>query len=298
MDVRPGRDAPAGEVQQPNPGGAMPPAQHRKVAMTQPNPGPATAAPDPNPTPQAPATGPAAPTTTTTPPAPPGFQPATGQPDTAAAGEQTPAAAADDPAGQLGDAGKKALDAEREARKAAVKAQQEQAKQLAELEKQLKALQPAAELFAQFRKAAVPEAEQTDMERLQKELADVRDETKAERLARWRLEVATDKGLTREQAAELHGTTLEELTAHADRLLKLFPPAPATPPPVPTTEPPNGQQAAPNGQPAPAAGPKPDPSQGARGPVDINAQIQDALAKGDIRTSIALRRQLAAQQTK
>lgn len=281
----------------------MPPAL-RKVAMTQPNPGPAPAAPDPNQNPtQDPATGPAT-QPTATPPAPPGFQPASGDP--APDGEGNPTQPADQPADQLGEGGKKALAAEREARKAAEKATAEQAaahtKQLADLQKQLKELQPAAELFAQFRKAAVPEADKTDLERLQEELTQVQNETKAERQARWRLEIATDKGLTREQAEELRGETHEELSAHADRLLKLFPKASPPPPPPPpaetdaATEPAsNGQQ--PAAQPEPTtAGPKPDPSQGARGPVDIHAQIQDAMAKGDIRTSIALKQQLAAQQ--
>lgn len=265
--------------------------------MTQPNPGSAPAAPDQNQNsaPAAPATGPApAPT-------PPGFEPANGDSTNGEGNLAQPAAPADgQPADQLGAGGMKALAAEREARKAAEKAAAEQAeahnRQLAEMQAQLKALQPAAELFAQFRKVAVPAEEKTDTERLRDELAQVRDETKAERQARWRLEVATDKGLTREQAAELRGETEQELAAHADRLLALFPKAAPPPPPA---EPPATEPAAGNGQqptPPTTAGPKPDPSQGARGPVDIHAQIQDALAKGDIRTSIQLKQQLAAQQ--
>jgi len=272
--------------------------------MTQPNPGDggnaAPTNPTPtNPAPQNPATGPAAQPTfvqPTLPPGQPAAEPATGAADPVAGGQDGSAGDAD----QLGEGGKKALAAERARAKAAEKAAAEQTeahnRQLADLKKQLDALQPAAELFAQFRKVAVPDAEKTDVERLQEELAQVRQETQTERQARWRLEIATDKGLTKDQAAELRGDTQQELAAHADRLLKLFPKAPPPPPPDPTAEPANAQQPAPNGQPAPAAGPKPDPSQGARGPVDIHAQIQDALAKGDTRTSIALKQQLAAQQ--
>lgn len=277
--------------------------------MTQPNPGPAPAAPEPNQNmPQDPATGPAM-QQTTTPPTPPGFQPATGDP-AAAGGEddhaqQLLAAAVADGEGdpnQLGEAGKRAIAAERERAKKAEAATKEQQKQLASLQEQLKALQPAAELFAQFRKVAVPEEEKTDTERLQEELAKLRDETATERRQRWLLEIIQDKGLTREDAEWLRGDTKEELEASADKLAARLaavkppePPAPATPPEE--TEPAtNGQQ--PTGQSEPAAtGPKPDPSQGARGPVDIHAQIQDALSKGDIRTSIALKQQLAAQQS-
>jgi hypothetical protein len=202
----------------------------------------------------------------------PSGQPATGQP------EPEPKLA-DEP---LGEGGKKALAAERERRK-------ETEQQMADLKKQLEALQPAAEIFAQIRKAAVPEEEKSDTERLQEEMAQLRLTAETERMERFRAEVAAEKGLTREQAARLVGKTREDLAADAEALLALFPKAPAVAP-----EP---AEPAPNGQPAPPASqvPKPDPSQGARGPVDINAQIQEALAKGDIKTHIALERQRAAQ---
>lgn len=203
------------------------------------------------------------------------------------------AAVQDNPKGdedQLGDAGKRALDAERAARK-------KTEKQVADLEQQLAALKPAADIFAQLRQAAVPDAEKTDTERLQEQIAKLQEESQAERVQRWRLEIGAEKGLTREQAAELRGSTQEELVAHADRLLKLFPQAPPPPPadPPPAEPAPNGQQAT---QPPTAApnGPRPDPSQGARAPVDINTQSQDALAKGDIKTHIALEMQRAAAQ--
>lgn len=284
----------------------MPPAQHRKVAMTQPNPGDGNAAPQNDPTPAAPATGPAP--APTAPPTPPGFQPAGG--DTAAeddAAQQLLAAAVQadqqnqgDP-NQLGDAGKRALAAERARAKAAEDAQKAQAKQLADLTKQLSDLKPAADIFAQLRKAAVPEEEKTDAEKLREELEQVRRETATERRQRWLLEIVQDHNLSREDAEWLRGDTREELEASAQKLAaRLAATQPAPQPPVPE----NGQQQPADGQqpqatqpaPTPAAnGPVPDPTQGARGPVDINAQIQDALANGDIKTSIALKRHLAAQ---
>lgn len=259
----------------------MPP-HHRKVAMTQPNPsGDSTPVPQPtNPQPTAPASGPTAPTT---PPAP---TPASPESEDAAAERLLAAAINGDDTSQpdgLGEAGKRAIAAERERAKKAEK-------QLAELAKQLEALKPAADIFAQLRKAAVPEEEKTDTERLQEELAELRRTAETERLERFRVEVAAEKGLTREQAARLTGTTREELSADADALLELFPRAPE---PAPAATP--APETAPTPPPQAANGPKPDPTQGARGPVDLNAQIQDALAKGDIKTSIALKRQVAAQ---
>lgn len=270
--------------------------------MTQPNPGDgSSAAPTNQNPPQDPANGPATQPTPTPPPTPPGFVPATGT-DTMAEDDQAQqllaTAVAQDqqgtaqPGGELGDAGKRAIAAEREARKAAEK-------QIADLTKQMEALKPAADIFAQLRKAAVPEEEKSDTERLQEELAKLREETQTERVQRWRLEIATEKGLTPQQAGRLQGKTRDELAADADALLALFPQATArtsapqpngdaAPAPEPTSEP-AAQQPAPNG-------PRPDPSQGARGPVDLNAQIQDALAKGDVKTSIALKQQMRLQQ--
>jgi hypothetical protein len=92
----------------------------------------------------------------------------------------------------------------------------------------------------------------------------------AERDARWRAEVAAEKGLSTQQAARLRGATREELVADADELVALFPTAPAGP-----------------------RNPAPDPSQGARGGQpgpDLQAQIAAAKARGDIKTAIALER--------
>lgn len=268
--------------------------------MTQPNPGPAPAAPEPNqnPTPATPAAG-AAPEPQ---PTIPGLTPEGG---TAAEDDRAQqlladavAAGAQGDPGQLGDAGKKALAAERARAKAAEEAAKADRAKLADLEKQLKALQPAADIFAQIRKAAVPEGEKTDTEKLADRLAEMEKTAGDERLARLRLEVIGDKGLTKAHAKWLAGETYEELAASADELLALFPqPAPA-PTAVPNGQPAdqggNGQQPAAT-PPTPAA-PRPDPTQGARGQgIDLNAQIQDALAKGDVKTSIALKQQLAAQ---
>lgn len=241
--------------------------------MTQPNP-----PTDPQPT--VPAPGPTDPNAPTAP------SPAGPEPEDAAAERLLAAAVQGDGSDQpdgLGEAGKRAIAAERDRAKKAEK-------QLSELAKQLEALKPAADIFAQLRKAAVPEAEKTDTERLQEELAQLRQTAETERLERYRVEVAAETGLTREQAARLVGTTREELAADAAALLALFPKAPESSPPTP------GPPQAPTAAPVPN-GPKPDPTQGARGPVDLHAQIKDALAKGDIKTSIALRRQLAAQRT-
>lgn len=202
-------------------------------------------------------------------------------------------------AGQLGDAGKRALARERERAKAAEEAQKATRAQMDELTKQLDALKPAAELFAQFRKVAVPEEEKTDTERLQEQIAQLQKETTEERKQRWLLEVIRDEELTPEWAEWLRGDSKEELQQSAQKLKSLMPqPQPAPPPSTAEATPTQGQQE-PAAEPAPAPnGPKPDPSQGARGPVDLNAQIEEALSKGDIKTSIALKRQLAAQNTK
>jgi hypothetical protein len=76
-----------------------------------------------------------------------------------------------------------------------------------------------------------------------------------------RLEVAHEKGLTPAQAKRLVGTTKEELEADADEILRDFPTAPAKP-----------------------AGPKPDPSQGARGetknrPTSLGAAVAQHYTK-------------------
>lgn len=267
--------------------------------MTQPNSGESTPQPtDQQPTVPASGTGQAQPNQLA-PPTPPGFVPASNE-DEQAQQLLADAIAAQQPQGdpaQLGDAGKRALDAERQARKAAEEAAKKHAKQLEELRQQLEQLKPAAELFAQFRKAAVPEEEKTDTERLQEQIAKLQQETAAERRQRWLLEIIQDHGLSREDAKWLRGETREELEASAAEFAaRLAAARPA--PPAASGTPADGQQPSPPPAavaPMAAPAPKPDPSQGARGPVDINTQSQDALAKGDLKTHIALELQRAAQ---
>lgn len=185
-----------------------------------------------------------------------------------------PAKPATAPKGEdaLGDAGKRALAAEREARKAEADARKAAEKAAADAAAQLADLKPLTELFAQIRKTAVPDAEKTDVEKLAERLAQQEKATANERLARWRVEVAAEKGLTKAQAARLQGGTFEELAADADELLSLFPKAekPAEPAPTPA-EPPKPST------------PKPDPSQGPRGETptrspNLAAAIRTAMA--------------------
>jgi hypothetical protein len=210
------------------------------VAMTNPTP-PADPGATP-PTPVPPANQPPSP------PAPPGQPPATPPP---AAGD-----------GQLGETGLKALQAEREARK--------------DLEAKLKALDPLSAMVDQIRAGTgVPAKDQTEVEKLASELAEVKKQAADERGQRLRLEVAAEKGLTAAQAAWLSGSTKEEIAAKADELKAAFP----------TTTP-----AVPGG-----GSPIPDPTQGPRSPVDLDAQILDAQAKGDVRRVIALQNQKLAK---
>lgn len=213
---------------------------------------------------QQPGTPPAGdpPTTTQPPPAPPsGGQPAAaaGQPSTSHATDDTP----------LGEPGLRALQAEREARQA--------------LEKQIGELKPLLEFVQQIRGGqGVPDSQKTDLERMQEQLAQMQRTADTERQARLRLEVASTKQLSPQQAEWLKGTTREELEASADKLRADW------------------------GQPAggpPAAGgtgtPAPDPTQGARGQgaAGLAQQIRDAEAKGDIKTSIRLKNQQALATT-
>lgn len=152
----------------------------------------------------------------------------------------------------LGPNGEKALQAERDARK--------------ELEKQIAALSPL-QAIADALGAKNPADAKSELEQLNERLSNHEGELAREREARWRAEVAHEKGMTPEQALELRGTTREELVAHADRLAALFP---TTAPGTPGT-------------------PRPDPTQGSRGAVDIDAQIKDAEAKGNVQESIRLK---------
>lgn len=153
----------------------------------------------------------------------------------------------------LGAAGLKALQEERDARKA--------------LEKQLAALAPLQKLADALGTGTPAAGGKSEVDLLNERFAQHEKTVAEERSARWRAEVAHEKGLSPAQAARLAGSTREELLADADSLLALFPTTPATP-----------------------GTPRPDPSQGARGgaAVTLDARIAEAQAKGDWRTVISL----------
>lgn len=196
--------------------------------------------------------------TAPTPPAEPGATPPA---------EPTTAPPAEPATGDgLGEAGRKALEAERTARK--------------ELEKQIKALEsrdPLKELLAKL--GDQPVAPGTDpVAALAERVTKAEERAAKAELDNLRTAVRDAKGLTAEQAAELRGSTLEDLAAHADRLLAAFP-------------------AAANGNGATTGIPRPDPSQGARGSSNhIEAAITEARKKGDTREVIRLMAILGQQQ--
>ena len=166
----------------------------------------------------------------------------------------TPAPPGDKP---LGPAGESALQAERDARKALEKSINDQLAPLRKLAEMLGAGTPAA-------------AGKNEVDLLNERFAEHEKTVTAERQARWRAEVANEKGLTSQQAARLTGASREELLTDADSLLTLFPaPAPGSKTPVP------------------------DPSQGAHGgsTPDLESQIAEAQKAGDIRKVILLQRQ-------
>lgn len=96
----------------------------------------------------------------------------------------------------LGDAGKRALDAERKARKAAEK-------RAADAEAKVKAAE---------------DADKTEVERLQGQVADLTKTAEAATARADRFEVAATKGLSLSQARRLVGATKEELEADADEM--------------------------------------------------------------------------------
>lgn len=120
-----------------------------------------------------------------------------------------------------------------------------------------------------------PEKGKSEIEQITARLSDYEKQLADANQARWRAEVASTKKLTPEQAAELKGATAEELAAHADRLLTLFPTVPAAP-----------------------GTPRPDPSQGGKGggPANLDAQIAEAQKAGNVRLALSLQRQKLANQ--
>lgn len=197
------------------------------------------------------------------PPAPPAAEPPKpGPPPSAQPPAGDPPKPADPPKGDepLGERGLKALQAERDARRA--------------LEKQLEGLAPLQKLAEALGTTGEPGGTgKSEIEQITERLANHEQQLAEANQARWRAEVANAKKLTPEQATELRGSTAEELAAHADRLLALFPAAPAAP-----------------------GTPKPDPSQGGLGGsgVNLDAQIAEAQAKGDWRAVLSLQNQKLA----
>lgn len=164
---------------------------------------------------------------------------------------------ADEP---LGEGGKKALQAEREARKA--------------LEKKIGEFDSFKSQLAEL-VGGKPADGKSEVDLLREQFQSMESTLTSERSARWRAEIAQEKGLTARQAARLVGSTREELAADADELLETFPTAPAAP-----------------------GTPKPDRSQGGNGgsAPDLDAQIKEAQKNGEVRKVLALQRQKLANQ--
>lgn len=134
----------------------------------------------------------------------------------------------------------------------------------------------AAEKARTEAEAKVKEFEDRDKSELDKaneraaELEKTAAQAQAEAL---RYRIAAKNEISDEDAEIfLTGTDEDTLTKQAERLVAL-----------------RGEQAAPRA-------PKPDPSQGSRGPVDLDAQIAEAEKKGDVRASIRLKQEKAAEQ--
>ena len=141
----------------------------------------------------------------------------------------------------LGPAGERALAAEREARKA--------------LEKELASLAPLKQFAAALGGTGQPGNGKSEVDLLNERFAAHEQTLADERAARWRAEVAHEKGLTPQQAARLSGGTRDELLADADELLKLFPAPPAA-------------------EQGKGRGPKPDRSQGSRSGASLSGREQ------------------------
>ena len=111
-----------------------------------------------------------------------------------------------------------------------------------------------------------PSKGKTEIEQFTERLAGNERALHEERLARWKAEVAVEKGLTAAHVGRLNGTTKDELLADADQLLTLFPAQPA-------------------------AGLRPDPSQGAKGTAtapSLDEQIAEARKRNDWKSVVRL----------
>lgn len=169
----------------------------------------------------------------------------------------------------LGDAGKKALQEERAARKAAEKALAEREAKLKEFEDRDKT---EAEKLAAKAEAAEKRAAAADARAVKAEVRALADAFAD------RDDAALNLGDLSKFVKDGDVDT-DAITRALDEVLKRKPHL------------------------AKNAGPRtpaPDPTQGARGPVDIDAQIREAESKGDVRAAIRLKNQkfLAAQNGK
>lgn len=131
-------------------------------------------------------------------------------------------------------------------------------------------LTPLAQLSQALTGIADPAKGQSEIEQITARLTKHEAELTQERSARWRAEIAHEKGLTPQQAARLVGSSRDDLAADAEALKELFPTAPTAP-----------------------GIPKPDPSQGGQGGAGpaLDSQIAEAQKKGDWRAVIALQNQ-------
>lgn len=135
-------------------------------------------------------------------------------------------------------------------------------------------LAPLAKLAEALGGTIAPVDGKTEIEQITERLGSYETQLADERTARWRAELANEHKFTSEQAAELRGSTREELAAHAERLKTLFPTVPAAP-----------------------GTPRVDPSQGGSGGsgVNLETQIAEAQAKGDWKTAMRLQNQKLAK---
>ncbi len=145
-----------------------------------------------------------------------------------------------------GDAGKQAIDRMKAERNAA-------RKELRDAKALLEKLTPLQKLADALGGAPTADDGKPDVDALAKRLSQHEQDLQSERLARFRAEVAHEKGLTAGQAKRLVGATREELAADADELLKEFKPSD-------------------DGKGARRNGPQPDRSQGSRGGAALSGR--------------------------
>lgn len=145
-------------------------------------------------------------------------------------------------------------------------------KALAEERKARKAAEKAAaEAAAKIKE--FEDRDKSELERATEAAKTAEAEREAAKAEALRLRIAIKHGISDEDAELfLTGTDEDTLTRQAEALSTRFSQRPGTP--------------------------KPDPSQGARGPVGIDSRIAEAEKNGDARTSIALKSQQLLKQKK